>query len=93
MNPGDVGVAGISGGNYGPVTVSGSGITNIVLALAKAISGPDRVTVPIGNAQINIFTRRLKSCRATSTTTALSTDQRRPNPEQRNPGPRLPGDL
>jgi hypothetical protein len=59
LNPGDVSVTGITGGNYGPVTISGSGTSNMVLTFAKAISGPDRVTITIGNSKIVTYTRRL----------------------------------
>ena len=59
VNPGDVSVTGITGGNYGPVTISGSGTTNIIITLAKAITVADRVTITIGNAQIIMYTRRL----------------------------------
>ena len=58
LNPGDVSVTGITGGNYGPVTISGSGTSNVI-TLAKPIAGPDRVTITIGNAQIATYTRRL----------------------------------
>ena len=59
VNADDISVVGITGGNYGPVTISGSGTTNMVLTFAKAISGPDRVTITIGNAEIITYTRRL----------------------------------
>ena len=58
VNPGDVSVTGIAGGNYGPITLSGSG-TSYVITLAKPIAAADRVTLTIGNAQIATFTRRL----------------------------------
>jgi hypothetical protein len=54
----DITALGSSGINYGPVTVSGSG-TSYTITLAQAISGPDRVTITIGNNQIASFTRRL----------------------------------
>ena len=58
LSAGDVSVSGISGGNYGPVTVTGSG-TSYVITLAKAVTATDRVTLTITNAQIATFTRRL----------------------------------
>jgi hypothetical protein len=58
LNPGDVSVTGIAGGNYGPVTLSGSG-TSYVITLAKSITAADRVTLTIGNAEIATFTGRL----------------------------------
>ena len=59
VNPGDVSVAGMTGGNYGPVTISGSGTSSIIITLAKAISGPDRMTITIGNGEIVTYTGRL----------------------------------
>ena len=59
LNPGDVSVTGINGGNYGPVTITGSGTTSMVITLAKPISGPDRVTITITNSEIITYTRRL----------------------------------
>ena len=59
VNPGDVSVNGITGGNYGPVTISGSGTSNLVITLAKGINNPDRVTLTIANSQIVTYTRRL----------------------------------
>ena len=59
LSPGDVSVTGITVANYGPVTIYGSGTTNILLTLARSITGPDRVTITIGNSQIMTFTRRL----------------------------------
>jgi hypothetical protein len=56
--PGDVSATGITVANYGPVTISGAGTGNIVITLAKPITGPDRVTIKVANAQIN-YTRRL----------------------------------
>jgi hypothetical protein len=44
--------------DYGPVTLSGSG-TSYTITLRQAISGPDRVTITIGNGLIASFTRRL----------------------------------
>jgi len=59
LNPGDVSVTGITGGNYGPVTISGSGTSNVLITLSKPISAADRVTITIGNAEIITYTRRL----------------------------------
>ena len=59
VSPGDVSVSGIAGGSYGPVTISGSGTTSIVITLAKPISNPDRVTLTISNSAIVTYTRRL----------------------------------
>ena len=59
VTPADVSVTGMTGGNYGPVTITGSGTANIVITLAKAIAGPDRVTITIANAEIISYTRRL----------------------------------
>lgn len=58
LNSQDVSVIGITGGNYGPVTVSGSG-ANYSVAFAKPISRADRVTLTISNVDIAPFTRRL----------------------------------
>ena len=54
----DVTVVGAKGKNYGPVTVSGSGVP-YTLSLAQPITKPDRVTITIGNADIIAYTRRL----------------------------------
>ncbi len=59
VNPGDVTVTGIVGGNYGPVTISGSGTSTITITFAKVITVADRVTITIGNAQVISYTRRL----------------------------------
>jgi trimeric autotransporter adhesin len=56
--PGDVSIMGVNGGNYGPVTISGSG-ASYVISFAKPITDADRVTVTIANAGIATFTRRL----------------------------------
>lgn len=61
LNPADVSVTGVSGGNYGPVSISGSGTTSILITFAKAISGPDLVTITIGNSQIENFSGRLNA--------------------------------
>ena len=72
LSPTDVSVTGITGGNYGPVTISGSGTSNMTITFAKPIAGPDRVTITIGNSEIVTYTRRSMSCPATSTTTVWS---------------------
>ena len=59
VSPGDVTVMGITGGIYGPVTISGSGTSTIVITLAKGITSAERVTVTIANSQIASYTRRL----------------------------------
>ena len=59
VNPGDVHVTGIAVGDYGPVTVSGSGTASIVITLQQMISNPDRVTLSIGNDDVITYTRRL----------------------------------
>ncbi len=58
LSAGDITVAGSSGINYGPVTVSGSG-TSYTITLAQPINTADRVTITIGNATIASFTRQL----------------------------------
>ena len=58
-SPGDVTVMGITGGSYGPVTISGSGTSTILITLAKGITSADRVTLTIANSQIIGYTRRL----------------------------------
>jgi hypothetical protein len=55
---GDVTVHSARGINYGPVTVSGSGIS-YTINLAQAITVADRVTITIANATIATYTRRL----------------------------------
>ncbi len=59
VSPGDVTVTGITGGSYGPVTISGSGTSTILITFAKAITTADRVTITIGNSEIINYTRRL----------------------------------
>ena len=56
--PTDVTVTGLTGGNYGPVTISGSG-TTFTITLNKPINNADRVTITIANPTIVSFTRRL----------------------------------
>ena len=58
LNPADVSVSGSVGGNYGPVTVTGSG-TSWTITLAKAIANADKVTVVIGNTQLTSYQRIL----------------------------------
>ena len=55
---GDISAIGSSGTNYGPVTVSGSGMS-YTITLAQPINAADRVTITISNATIANFTRRL----------------------------------
>ncbi len=64
LAPGDVSVTGIAGGNYGPVTIGGSG-TTYTITLAKPINLADRVTVTIGNSGSRPTRGGLTSCRAT----------------------------
>jgi hypothetical protein len=54
----DVKVSSATGVNYGPVTVSGSGVS-YTITLAQPINHADRVTITIANATIATFTRRL----------------------------------
>ena len=56
--PSDVSVSGLVGGNYGPVTVTGSG-TSWTITLAKVIANADKVTVTIGNSQLTSYQRIL----------------------------------
>jgi hypothetical protein len=58
LTPADVKVTGITVGNYGPVTISGSG-TSYTITFAQPINKADRVTISIANATIATFTRRL----------------------------------
>lgn len=58
LSAGDVHAIGITGGSYGPVTLTGS-MTNYVITFARPISRSDRVTITIGNVQIATFTRLL----------------------------------
>ncbi len=58
LSPGDVTVSGLAVANYGPVTISGSGM-NYTITLARPIVEADRVTITIGNATIATFTREL----------------------------------
>jgi hypothetical protein len=55
----DVTVSGISGGSYGPVSVSGSGTTQLLITLAEGITAADRVTVKIGNSSVTTYTGRI----------------------------------
>jgi hypothetical protein len=54
----DVSIVGLKGGNYGPVTVTGSGMY-FTIHFARPIEKADRVTVTIAGAGISTFTRRL----------------------------------
>jgi hypothetical protein len=54
----DITVLGISGINYGPVTVSGSG-RSYTITLANPINQADRVTIVIGNMLIGAINRRI----------------------------------
>ena len=56
LNPSDVSVSGSVGGNYGPVTVTGSG-TSWTITLAKAVASADKVTVAIGNSELTSYQR------------------------------------
>ncbi len=58
LSAGDVSVIGITGGNYGPVTISGSG-TNYTITLSKPVAAADRLTLTIGSATIATYTREL----------------------------------
>ncbi len=59
LTPADVSVTGITGGNYGPVSISGSGTSSILITFDKAIAGPDLVTITISSSQIITFTGQL----------------------------------
>ena len=59
VSPGDVSLHGVTGGNYGPVSISGSGTSTLVITLAKPIASADKITLTIGNAQVINYTRRL----------------------------------
>jgi len=54
----DVAVSGALGGDYGGVTVIGSG-TSWLITLNRPIDAADRVTLTIGNADVATFSRRL----------------------------------
>jgi hypothetical protein len=58
LSAGEVSIVGITGINYGPVTISGSG-TNYTITFAHAIEKADRVTITIAGAGITTYTRRL----------------------------------
>ena len=58
LSASDVTVIGATGINYGPVTISGSGMS-YTITLAQPINEADRVTITIGNATIATFTREL----------------------------------
>ncbi len=54
----DVTIQSANGVNYGPVTISGSGTTDVI-ALARPIDNADRITITIAGPAIDGFTRRL----------------------------------
>ena len=58
LSPADVSVTGVVGGNYGPVSVTGSGST-WTITLLKTIASADKVTVTIGNSQMTTYQRKL----------------------------------
>jgi hypothetical protein len=58
LTAGEASVVGMTGMNYGPVTISGSG-TSYTIAFARPIDKADRVTVTIAGAGIATYTRRL----------------------------------
>ena len=58
LSPSDVSVIGSIGGNYGPVSVTGSG-TSWTLTLAKPIATADKVSITIGNGLLNSYSRQL----------------------------------
>ncbi len=59
LSASDVSVYGVVGGNYGPATISPGPGNTYTIALAKAITKADRVTVTIGNASISSFSGEL----------------------------------
>jgi hypothetical protein len=40
-------VTGVTGGNYGPVTITGAGTSHLICTFAKPITGPDIVTITV----------------------------------------------
>ena len=58
LTAGEVSVVGMTGMNYGPVTISGSG-TSYTIAFARPIEKADRVTISISGTGLTSFTRRL----------------------------------
>ena len=58
LSPGDVSAFGLTGGNYGPIGVTGSG-TQFTLTFAKPVGAGDRLTLTIGNSVVATFVRRL----------------------------------
>ena len=54
----DVTIQSAKGVNYGPVTISGSGTTDVIM-LARPINKADRITITIAGPAIAGFTRRL----------------------------------
>ena len=59
LSASDVSAYGVVGGNYGPATISPGPGNTYTIALAKAITKADRVTVTIGNASISSFSGEL----------------------------------
>ena len=57
LTPTDISVTGLVGGNYGPVTISGSG-TTYMITLNKPINSADRVTITFANPTVS-FNQRL----------------------------------
>jgi hypothetical protein len=43
----DVTVTGLTGGNYGPVTITGAGTSHLICTFAKPITGPDILTITL----------------------------------------------
>jgi hypothetical protein len=56
--PADISVDGVVMGSYGPIIVSGSGAT-WTLTLSKSITSADKVTLTIGNTELNSYRRQL----------------------------------
>ncbi|HEY1684350.1 MAG TPA: Ig-like domain-containing protein [Tepidisphaeraceae bacterium] len=54
----DVSVTGVNIKNYGPVTVTGSG-TTYTITFARAVNDADRLTITIGNKNVNTFTAQM----------------------------------
>ena len=47
VTPSDVTVTGVTGRNYGPVTITGLGTSHLICTFAKPITGPDIVTITV----------------------------------------------
>ena len=58
LDPSDVSINGVVGGNYALASISGAG-SSWTINLARAIANADNVTVTIGNDQVSAYTRRL----------------------------------